>query len=195
LNRIPAGGVLLAERCQFMLAEIAYEGLLSGEDAADREREFEARLSECSTLAFRVAFAVLRQREDAEDVAQEALVRSYQNFRSLRDPLRFRPWLVRICWRLALDHQRARQRRARREQAGTDLVPMPNAEEAASTNEFRQRLWREIDRLPERLRIVVVLAAIEGHGLREVAGLTGLPEGTVKSRLHHARKRLAARLR
>ena len=69
-----------------------------------------------------------------------------------------------------------------------------DAEEVAATNEFRRRLWREIDGLPERLRIVLVLSAIEGHDLREVAALARLPEGTVKSRLHLARKRLAERL-
>ena len=69
-------------------------------------REFETRLVESSTLAFRVAYSVLRQREDAEDVAQEAFAKAYRCFQQLRDRDRFRAWLVRMTWRLALDKQR-----------------------------------------------------------------------------------------
>src|SRR6185312_9636206 len=81
----------------------------------DRDRDFEARLVESSTLAFRVAYAVLRQRQDAEDVAQEAFVKAYRSFSQLRDRDRFRAWLVRITWRLALDRQRGDRRRLLRD--------------------------------------------------------------------------------
>ncbi|HEX7138331.1 MAG TPA: sigma factor, partial [Vicinamibacterales bacterium] len=65
--------------------------------AVDRtlEQEFEARFVESETLAFRVAYAVLRHRQDAEDVAQEAFVRAHRMFTQLRDRDRFRAWLVR----------------------------------------------------------------------------------------------------
>src|SRR6187431_422554 len=80
------------------------------------EREFELRLVESSTLAFRVAFSVLRQREDAEEVAQEAFAKAYRSFAQLRDRERFRAWLVRMTWRMAIDRQRANRRRVVREQ-------------------------------------------------------------------------------
>src|SRR5437762_6772653 len=79
------------------------------------EAEFEARLVESSTLAFRVAYGVLRHRQDAEDVAQEAFVKAYRSFRELRDRERFRAWLVRMTWRLAIDRQRNDRRRIARE--------------------------------------------------------------------------------
>src|SRR5882762_9956511 len=85
------------------------------------EREFEIRLVESSTLAFRVAYSVLRHREDAEDVAQEAFAKAYRTFRQLRDRDRFRAWLVRLTWRLAVDRQRVDRRRARRDAAYVDL--------------------------------------------------------------------------
>src|SRR5262245_14803671 len=75
------------------------------------ERDFESRLADSSKLAFRVAFSVLRQREDAEDVAQEAFAKAFRSFNQLRDRTRFRAWLVRMTWRLALDRQRANRRR------------------------------------------------------------------------------------
>src|SRR3712207_4718192 len=81
------------------------------------EREFEMRLVESSTLAFRVAFSVLRHREDAEDVAQEAFAKAYRSFTQLKDRERFRAWLVRMTWRLALDRLRGDRRRAVREQS------------------------------------------------------------------------------
>ena len=63
-------------------------------------REFEERLAECGPLAYRVARGVLRNSADAEDVAQEALLRAYRRFERLRDRARFRAWLVRITFRL-----------------------------------------------------------------------------------------------
>src|SRR6516165_10481276 len=65
----------------------------------DSHEEFEARLVECGPLAYRVAQGVLRNTADAEDVAQEALLRAYRKFERLRDPSRFRAWLVRIVYR------------------------------------------------------------------------------------------------
>src|SRR5947207_15476838 len=79
------------------------------------EREFETRLVESSTLAFRVAYGVLRHRQDAEDVAQDAFVKAYRSFRQLRDRERFRAWLVRMTWRLAIDRQRNDRRRTARD--------------------------------------------------------------------------------
>src|SRR6516162_6094949 len=126
---------------------------------ADEElsREFETRLTECSTLAFRVAFAVLRHRQDAEDVAQEAFAKAYRKFQQLRDRDRFRAWLVRTTWRLAIDRQRTDRRRALREARPGGLAPEPATEEALHAGERAARLWKAIDALPEKLRVAIVL--------------------------------------
>jgi RNA polymerase sigma-70 factor (ECF subfamily) len=164
---------------------------------AASEREFEERVVDSSTLAFRVALGVLRRREDAEDVAQEAFLRAHRAFASLRDRECFRAWLVRVAFRLALDRQRSERRRLRREEAAA-VDPeneSESIEDAAVRAELRVRVAEAVDTLPEKLRIVTVLAAIEEHDVREVARLLDLPEGTVKSRLHLARKALAEKLR
>ena len=162
-----------------------WAGLVSLDE--DFEREFENRLAESSTLAFRVAFSVLRHREDAEDVAQEAFAKAYRSFRQLRDRDRFRAWLVRMTWRLALDRRRGDQRRlAREDSVSREQVSHPDVE----ADERSRRLWQAIDMLSEKLRVVIVLAAIEGYDVREVAALLELPEGTVKSRLFLARQQL-----
>jgi RNA polymerase sigma-70 factor (ECF subfamily) len=160
---------------------------------ADLEREFEARLTECATLAFRVAFSVLRHRQDAEDVAQDALVRAHRSFRQLRHRDRFRAWLVRTAWRLALDHRRGALRRVSRELAHVAAAP-PSSDDLAAAGERAAQLWEAIDALPDKLRLALVLASIEGHDVREVARLLGVPEGTVKSRLFLARQQLKERL-
>lgn len=160
----------------------------------DLEQEFEARLAESSTLAFRVAYSVLRQREDAEDVAQDAFAKAYRSFRQLRDRERFRAWLVRLTWRLALDRRRNDRRREARELVDVGTPAAQRVEDAVDANRRSRQLWRAIDALPEKQRIVLVLANIEGHDLGEVASLLRLPVGTVKSRLFFARQCLKEQL-
>jgi RNA polymerase sigma-70 factor, ECF subfamily len=160
------------------------------------EQEFDRHLGDCSALAYRIALGVLRHPADAEDVAQDALIKAYHHRHELRQPERFRAWLVRVTWRLAIDRQRSSSRRERRElAAAASQLPEPSAEDAAVRREFQQRLDAAVDSIPGKLRRVVVLAGIEGYDMRETAALLGLPEGTVRSRLHRARKILAEKLR
>jgi len=166
---------------------------------ASLEREFEQRLADCPKLAYRVALSVLRNTAEAEDVAQEAMLRAYRNFHRLRERDSFRAWLVRTSWRLSLDRIRAARRRERRELTAFEHeVPgraaVAGVESVAASREFERHVAAALDELPEKLRFVMVLAAIEGYNTREVAVLVGVPEGTVKSRLHLARKQMAERL-
>lgn len=165
---------------------------------ADTRREFEERLAECGPLAYRVARGVLRNTADAEDVAQEALLRAYRQFDRLRDRNRFRAWLVRIAFRLALDRLRSGKRCELRDTIWSQPEHQPraaNAEELAASNEFQAHLDNALAELPEKLRLVLLLAAMEGHTIDEIAAMLGIPVGTVKSRIFFARKQLAERLR
>jgi len=158
-------------------------------------REFEQRLAECGRLAYRVARGVLRNDADAEDVAQEALLRAYRRFARLRDRARFRGWLVRISFRLAIDRLRSFKRREMRETLWSQQAPQSSTEDTAASSEFQAHLARAMEELPDKQRLVLLLAAMEGHTLEEVAAMLGLPIGTVKSRLFFARKTLAEKLR
>src|SRR5258706_6705861 len=161
---------------------------------ATKRREFEARLAECGPLAFRVARGVLRNDADAEDVAQEAMLRAHRRFDRLRERTRFRAWLIRISFRLALDRLRAIKRRQARE--GQWVAE--NSRHAAHQGddaEFQRQFDRAMDELPGKQRLVLFLAAMEGHTLEEVSLLLAVPIGTVKSRLFFARKTLAEKLR
>ena len=159
------------------------------------DREFEERLRDSSSLAFNIAYGVLRNRADAEEVAQDAFARAFRRLAQLRDRDRFRAWLTRMTWRLAIDRWRSDRRRAAREQVSAGERWHPSTEDVASARERSAHVWRAIDNLPEKLRIVIVLSAIEGHDTRELAALLQIPEGTVKSRLFTARKTLAESLR
>jgi len=74
-------------------------------------------------------------------------------------------------------------------------VPRPTTEDLATSTEFQEHLAHALDELSPKLRLVLLLAAMDGHTLDEVSGLLGLPIGTVKSRLFVARKQLAEKLR
>jgi len=196
VNRtIPSGVLSVRTRMEAMADALPGTAVTRPPESLALEAEFEARLADSSALAFRVALSVLRNRADAEDVAQEALLRAYRNIGQLRERERFRGWLVRIVWRLSLDRIRASRRRERYELAAPPSPPGSSVEDEAAAREFRRRVDRAMDELPERLRIVVILAAMQGHSTREVAELLGVPEGTVKSRLFQARKALTEKLR
>ena len=165
---------------------------------ADARREFEERLAECGPLAYRVARGVLRNTADAEDVAQEALLRAFKSFERLRDRNRFRGWLVRISFRLALDRLRLAKRRELRDTLWSQPAHQPpsaSAEDIAASNQFQGHLERALEELPEKLRLVLLLSAMDGYTIEEIASMVGVPIGTVKSRIFIARKKLAEKLR
>jgi RNA polymerase sigma-70 factor, ECF subfamily len=168
------------------------------ESDAEVRAAFEGLLAECGPLAYRVARGVLRNDADAEDVAQEALLKAFRRFHRLRERQRFRAWLVRIAFRLALDRARSAKRREERETLWSRperRAPAENAEDLAARGQFAERLEVALAELPEKLRLVLLLAAMQGHTLEEVAAMLAVPVGTVKSRLFFARKELAEKLR
>src|SRR5438046_2638236 len=121
------------------------------------------RGSECGPFAYRVARVYLRNTANAEDVAQEALLRAYRRFDRLRDRSRFRAWLVRIAFRLALDRLRSGKRRELRDTLWSQpehQPPAATAENLAASNEFQARLENALAELPEKLRMVLLLAAM-----------------------------------
>jgi RNA polymerase sigma-70 factor (ECF subfamily) len=165
---------------------------------AETRREFEQRLAECGPLAYRVARGVLRNSADAEDVAPDALLRAYRRFEHLRDRNRFRAWLVRIAFRLALDRLRSAKRRELRDTLWSQPEhhpPAATAEDVVAATEFQAHLETALAELPEKLRLVLLLAAMEGHTIDEIASTLGISTGTVKSRIFYARRQLAEKLR
>jgi len=155
--------------------------------------DFERLVRENQRVVYQIAYSVLGNAADAEDVTQDAFVRAYAKIASLREPERFRAWVCSIGRRLALNRVRSDARtRKREERAPSDAAGAGGEDVAAlaEEREFQARVSTEIGRLPKKLREVLTLCAIEGLEPSEVARLLAIPQGTVRSRLHLARKQL-----
>jgi RNA polymerase sigma-70 factor (ECF subfamily) len=155
--------------------------------------DFERRVGEAQRTVFAVAYAVLGSRSDAEDVTQDVFLTAFRKRAHLRDPETFRAWVARASYRLALNNRRARQRALVRDEAAARIQypgvsDDPHGFVAAKIDE--RRLRAAIERLPEKLRAVLLLCAVDGLGARTVSAALHIPEGTVRSRLHLARKQL-----
>jgi RNA polymerase sigma-70 factor, ECF subfamily len=170
--------------------EIGWSTSLSVE--APSAGEFEQRVRECHRLVFHIAYAVLSDRADAEEVVQDAFFRAYRKLSGLREPQKFRAWVAQMGYRLALNRWRAAARARRRDTSWHEMYgdAQTNVESIAAQREMKRRLREEIDRLPKKLRAVVILNAVQELDTRDIAGVLHIPEGTVRSRLHLARKAL-----
>ena len=153
---------------------------------------FGARVTENQRRVFQVAYSVLGNRADAEEVAQEAFLRAYRSFRALRDPEKFRAWINRMAFRLALNRQRGSRRRLARDTAwhATCSPPTTDGLREAEDSLLLKELRQAIDKLPERFRSVIQLCVVDEMDASQVGEVLGLPAGTVRSRLHAAKKLL-----
>ncbi len=144
--------------------------------------------------AYRAALALVGNREDALDISQEAFVKAYRAIRRFDPDRPFFPWFYRILRNLGFDRIRRRRTR-RREALPPDLAdPGPGPEVLARRDEVKERVWAAIHRLSERDREILVLRHFQHMSYREIAAALAIPQGTVMSRLFHARSRLRAEL-
>jgi len=139
-----------------------------------------------------IAVRILRDVHLAEDAVQAALITAWTELKSLRDPSRFEPWLHRILTNACY----AEARRRTRWSEGLKILPVASAygSDEYVTVDDRDLLERAFRRLTVQQRAVLVFHHYLGLSISEVATRTGLPIGTVKSRLHHATRALRASL-
>ena len=153
--------------------------------------DFERHVRESYRLVYQVAYSVLRNAADAEEVAQDTFFMAYRKFDSLRDGDKFRPWVAQASWRLALNYRRGATRAMGRDGAWVaNQAASETPERLALDREFEVRLRAQVELLPDKLKAVVLLTGVEGMDACTVAGILGIPEGTVRSRLHLARRQL-----
>src|SRR3954452_14113311 len=142
-----------------------------------------------------IAWGVVRNSADAEDLAQEAFVKAFENIGRFKIGEPFGPWIYRIVTNLGLDVMKHRKRF--RHEEITDSAPAARGDRAdlpAISNELAERIDRGIESLPEMQRIVARLYLVEEFGHAEIAKMTGLSEGTVRSHLSLARGKLKEKL-
>ena len=152
--------------------------------------------------ALRTAMAILRLEDDARDAVQDAFVSAWQELPRLRDPEQFDAWLGRILLnrcRTVLRHRKVVRVReialktdddARDEGRGRGAGHEPGAEGGQAGYAEADAVRRAFDRLDPDARVLIVLHHVEERPIAEIAALAGIPEGTVKWRLHAARKAL-----
>jgi RNA polymerase sigma-70 factor (ECF subfamily) len=154
--------------------------------------------------ASRIAFHYLRDAADADEAVQDAFMKAYTHIGTFREELPFEVWFTRILINGCLDRLKMRRRRERwlvppsvdptsgLERNPADFLPArgPSPEEHVLADERRRRLGAALAKLPERQRLVFVLSHFEGRTSREVSGMTGLNESTVRVHLFRAIRRL-----
>jgi RNA polymerase sigma-70 factor, ECF subfamily len=142
-----------------------------------------------------IAWGIVRNAHDAEDLAQEAFVKAYQHLGRFRAGEPFGPWIYRIVTNLALDVRKHRVK-FRHEELGDNrpAARRDDAELPAMANELARRIDAAIEELPEMQRIVARLHLVEQFEHQEIAAMMALSEGTVRSHLSHARKKLQEKL-
>ena len=141
---------------------------------------------------YALAQRILRDVDRADDALQEALVIAWRDLPGLRDPGRFDAWLHRLVVRACL----AEATRERRRIANLRVLPIdvPNAGDDFSSVADRDQLEQGFRRLTPQQRALLVLRHFEGREPAEIAGILGIPVGTVRSRLHHAHRAMRAAL-
>jgi len=165
--------------------------------ATDEEVEFTALVQRQSRFVFRVAYAVLLNSRDAEDVVQETFLKLYRN-RGWQHLDNERAFLARVAWRIAVDH--------RPRSVASPLKPLddcfeieprssePGPEQITLAANREAVIHSLIDALPEELRVPLALSAFDEMNSREIGNILAIPEGTVRTRLQRARQILRQKL-
>ena len=152
-----------------------------------------------------VAYAIVGNFADAQDIAQEAFIHAWRNLNTLKDLVKFPNWLCRIARNLSIDFlRRAKLDTVELEEAITAHDPLPGPLEQIEKKELAESVLAVVRALPEKLRLTIdvlvslpnrnqnktTLFYINGYTVNEVAGFLEAPAGTIKRRLHDSRQRL-----
>lgn len=171
----PLGADALAERALVLAAQ-------GGDSAA-----FAGLVHRHQRRAYAVARAIVLSHDDAEDAVQEGFLHAFRALERFRPEQAFGAWLHRIVANAALDI--ARRRKVRDADELPETLSSPHRD-PAEADELRSRLASALGTLGERQRAVIVLHDVEGYKHAEIGTLLGIPEGTARSDLHHARAHL-----
>ena len=156
--------------------------------------ELESLVREYSRLVFRIAYSVVRNHTDAEDVVQEVFMRlAKHGTRGIKDP---KAWISRIAWRVSVDRYR-HTKRAQQEEFDERIhgqLAFASAEQGAISREMMVLLDRMIAALPRKEREALVLTSIEEMSSAEAAQVLGTTETSIRARVFRARQRLTEKL-
>ena len=149
----------------------------------DRER-FIAEIEACSGMMYRVAWSILRNDADVQDVLQEAALKAWEKRNRLREERYFRTWITRILINACYDTQRKRRR----------TVPLDELSEQPAASAPDPALAMALEALPEKLRLPLVLCYSEGMSYEEAASALRIPVSTLRGRIHRGKNELRKEL-
>ncbi len=179
---------------QPILAPPGDEAALVSRSRAGDLDAFDALVLHYMDRAYAVALRLMRQREDAEDLVQDAFIQALQTLDRFEPGRPFGPWFFRILVNRGFNLRRSRKVRATEEMP----VDLPAAQDSPARQlergELRDRLCDAIAALPERERMVVELFELEGFDSGAIAEILDMPRGTVRWHLHEARRALREQL-
>ncbi|HEY1555598.1 MAG TPA: sigma-70 family RNA polymerase sigma factor [Kofleriaceae bacterium] len=170
------------------------------------ERAFRELIEAHRDRVFNITFRMLGNRAEAEDVAQEVFITVFKTIDTFREEAKFSTWLYRVAVNHCKNRIKYLARRHDRDRDelddttasgvnGTIGAPLPAAPDHALAGAQMEKLLQDaIENLDEEHRVVVVLRDVEDLSIEEICDITGLPDGTVKSRLHRARLALRKKL-
>lgn len=171
----------------------------------DLEARFEAEALPLLNGMYSAAFRLTRNAADAEDLIQETFLRAYRGFHQFKEGTNLKAWLYRILMNTFINSYRKKQREpqtisdeevedwylySKMAERGAE----PSAETSVIESLPDEDVQEALSSLPEQFRVAVLLADVEGFSYKEIADITGVPIGTVMSRLHRGRRALEKRL-
>ncbi len=150
---------------------------------------FERLVLDAQDTLYRVSMSMLKNEHDAQDAVSEAILKAYENLHKLKKQEFFKTWLVRI---LINECKHTLKKSGRATSLENEKLP----EISSRDNPYQSvELGEAIDRLPKKIRLVVVMFYVEDYSIKEIKRVLNVPEGTVKSRLSKGRALLKENLK